>query len=184
MAAALPTPTMTPALRDWIEMVRARDATSLARCVKRRAPDLPRPAPPAEGAPYARTLLARASDGEVMLAAWRPGARSAPHDHGDAEGVVVVLAGAFDETRFDFAEGSLRRDSERRYRAWDTLAAPRGIIHQMGTESGGYTLHVYAPCIQGMRLYDVARRATLLVTGDTGAWLDERSGAEAVAWHA
>lgn len=117
-----------------------------------------------------------------MLAAWRPGARSAPHDHGNSEGVVIVLAGNFSETRFEFDGESLRRRGSERYAAWDALVAPHGAIHQMSTDGGGYTLHVYAPCIDAMRVYDITRRSTLLVTGDSGAWVDDRSGAAAVAW--
>lgn len=117
-----------------------------------------------------------------MLAAWRPGARSAPHDHGEAQGIVIVLAGTFVETRFEFDGGALAPRRNERHRAWDALTAPEGVIHQMGSEGIGFTLHVYAPCIDRMRVFDVARRSTLVVTGDSGAWVDDGASSERVAW--
>ena len=42
---------------------------------------------------YGRRVLAQTSRAEVVLAKWSSGATSAPHDHGEAKGFVLVLAG-------------------------------------------------------------------------------------------
>jgi hypothetical protein len=165
---------------DWIDCARFEGARELCARVRRSAAVLPQPASPREGEPYSRTLLARTAHGEVMLAAWREGARCAPHDHGGASGFVLVLAGSFRETRFEFDGEELRKRSERCVRAWEYSQAPEAAIHDLCAERGGITLHVYAPCIERMRVFDVEQRATLLVPGDRGAWV--QPVAERAAW--
>ena len=125
--------------------------------------------------PYGRALLYRAELGEVMLALWRPGARSAPHDHGQARGVVIVLAGSFTETSYVFDGHALRASAERELAPGALLRTQTGAIHDLEVVGEGLTLHLYLPSIHAMRVYDRDARATLQVTGECGAWLPEQT---------
>jgi predicted metal-dependent enzyme (double-stranded beta helix superfamily) len=128
----------------------------------------------AAGQPYGRVLLHHSGFGEVLLAGWRPGARSAPHDHGQARGLVAVLEGSFTETTYQFDGSELRVTNECDHSVGDLLRAPPGLVHDLRAADGGLTLHVYVPRIEAMRVYDVRERATLLITGDSGAWIPDR----------
>ena len=46
-------------------------------------------------------------------------------------------------------------------------------IHSMLALSAGTTLHLYAPSITGMRVFDTQARQTLIVADDCGAWLPD-----------
>jgi predicted metal-dependent enzyme (double-stranded beta helix superfamily) len=121
--------------------------------------------------PYARSVLHHGEKGEVMLAAWRRGGLSAPHDHGPARGFVVILEGQFFETTYRFDGRELRACAEHERTAGDLLEAPRGRIHDLYAGDEGLSLHVYVPRIHGMRVYDRTSRTTLRVTDDSGAWI-------------
>jgi quercetin dioxygenase-like cupin family protein len=121
--------------------------------------------------PYGRAVLHQTPLGEVMLATWRKGARSAPHDHGKARGFVLMLEGRFCETVHEFDGTDLRATQEREVAAGDVLHAPAGLIHDLAAKTRGLSLHVYLPGIDAMRVYDRRARATLLVAGRCGAWI-------------
>ncbi len=123
------------------------------------------------GEPYGRRPLFRDDGGEVMLAAWTPGAECAPHDHAGARGAVLVLAGRFVETEWLWRDGDLRRGRSRPWRAGDVIPVEPGGIHSMLDEDGGASLHFYVPPIAGMRVFDARLRQTLTVRDDCGAWL-------------
>lgn len=157
---------------DLLDLVRHdRDGLFLARAA-RHAAELAAARPVCvAGQPYGRVLLHHTGFGEVMLAGWRPGARSAPHDHGQARGLVAVLEGSFTETTYQFDGSELRATAERDHSLGDLLRAPPGLIHDLYAADGGLTLHVYVPRIAAMRVYDPRERTTLMVTGDSGAWI-------------
>ena len=145
-------------------------------------------AEPAAADPYGRRPLHRDAVGEVMLAGWRAGAECAPHDHAGGEGMVVVLAGTFTETDWIWRDGNLERGASRRWGAGDTIPVAVGGIHSMRAhddgKGGGTTLHLYRPAIAGMRVFDPARRETLAVRDDCGAWIprDEALIVSRTAW--
>jgi len=121
--------------------------------------------------PYARSVLHHGDRGEVMLAAWRRGGLSAPHDHGLARGFVVILEGQFLETTYRFDGNELRACAEHEHTTGALLQAPPGLIHDLYAAEDGLSLHVYVPRIHGMRVYDTVSRATLRVADDCGAWV-------------
>ncbi len=121
--------------------------------------------------PYARVLLHHSEQGEVMLATWRRGGLSAPHDHGLARGYVVILQGQFIETAYRFDGVDLRASARREHARGDLLEAEPGLIHDLYACDDGLSLHVYVPRIHGMRVYDRVSRATLRVADDCGAWV-------------
>ena len=128
-------------------------------------------AAPEPGEPYGRRPLHRDETGEVMLAGWSSGAECAPHDHAGGVGVVQVLDSLFTETDWVWRDGSLARGPSRRWRAGDSIPVVAGGIHSMMADGAGTTLHLYTPAISGMRVFDPARRQTLSVRDDCGAWV-------------
>ncbi|HEX3345090.1 MAG TPA: cysteine dioxygenase family protein [Polyangiaceae bacterium] len=166
---------MNPTWGDALACVTRRDAAALARLAMgwagegRAARPMPR-----VGQPYGRRVLFTSPEGEVMLASWRRGARCAPHDHGEARGLVLVLDGVFTEGVYEAtADGGIRAGSSRVVAAGDTLAVGHGLVHDMRAHGGGATLHVYVPGVHAMRVYDRDARATLLVAGGCGAWVPD-----------
>jgi hypothetical protein len=129
-----------------------------------------RPAPQS-GEPYGRRALHRDAIGEVMLAGWGTDAGCAPHDHGGGVGVVHVLEGAFTETDWLWGDGILSRGESRRWSAGESIPIAAGGIHSMVAHGAGTTLHLYCPAVSAMRVFDRARRQTLTVRDDCGAWV-------------
>jgi hypothetical protein len=121
--------------------------------------------------PYARLVLHHDDRGEVMLATWKRGGLSAPHDHGLARGFVAILMGKFVETSYRFDGADLRASGKQERATGDLLEAQPGQIHDLYARDDGLTLHVYAPRIHGMRVYDRQSRTTLRVADDCGAWV-------------
>jgi len=128
-------------------------------------------AAPKAGEPYGRRLLHRDQTGEVMLAGWGRDAACAPHDHAGGVGVVQVLDGAFTETDWVWRDGILAPGASRRWCAGQSIPVVAGGIHSMMAHGAGTTLHLYTPAISGMRVFDPARRQTLSVRDDCGAWV-------------
>jgi len=121
--------------------------------------------------PYGRRMLHRDETGEVMLAGWGADAECAPHDHAGGVGVVRVLAGAFTETDWVWRDGILTPGPSRRWGVGESIPVVAGGIHSMAAHGAGTTLHLYRPAISGMRVFDPARRQTLSVSDDCGAWV-------------
>jgi len=153
--------------------VKREDAAGLVALALSRADEARAARPmPRAGQPYGRRVLLATAEGEVMLASWRRGASCAPHDHGEARGVVVVLEGGFTEEVYAASSGGgIRGVSSRTVSAGDAIAVGRGLVHDMRAHGDGMTLHVYVPGVHAMRVYDREARATLLVAGDCGAWV-------------
>ena len=126
---------------------------------------------PEPGEPYGRRALHRDEAGEVMLAGWGTDEECAPHDHAGGVGVVRVLDGAFTETDWVWRDGILARGASRLWRAGEAIPVVAGGIHSMVAHGAGTTLHLYRPAISGMRVFDPARRQTLSVRDDCGAWV-------------
>ena len=167
----------TPPRSNWdaaLAYVTLGDRHALAQMALARSDEAlaARPMPRA-GQPYGRRVLMASSEGEVMLASWRRGASCAPHDHGEARGVVIVLDGRFTEVAYAVSAGGLRPVSTRTVSAGDALSVDEGLVHDMRAHGDGLTLHVYVPGVHAMRVYDRATRATLLVAGDCGAWVPD-----------
>ena len=137
---------------------------------------------PLAGQPYGRRVLFHdGQGGEVMLATWHGHARTAPHEHGGAHGLVFVVSGTFEErehTREGNGLGAVR--SSRTWREGDGIVVAPEIVHDMTSQTKGVTLHVYAGALAPFSLYDLARRETVRATG--GAWLPADSVLSRDAW--
>ena len=125
----------------------------------------------AEGEPYGRRVLYRDGVGEVVLASWSGNEACAPHDHGTSLGAVFVVQGHFRETVYRMQSGLLEAVSRRDFARGDLLPVEREEIHGMEPLEPGVTLHVYAPPISCMRVFDRDRREALTVADECGAWI-------------
>ena len=119
--------------------------------------------PPPSDAPRRSSVRLLATDAyEAWLLAWPPGSSIEPHDHGDAHGVFVVIAGAVVETRW--------RHSRRQRRVLgvgDSSVVRVGAVHDVAAAGADAALsvHVYSPPLQTMRFYDPdGRRVTAVET--------------------
>lgn len=128
--------------------------------------------PLAENAePYSRRVIHSGADGEVMVARWRAGAECAPHDHGDAIGIVAVLEGDFFEQSYGWNNGLVRVGPERFLTEGAAVPADPGEVHSMRALGEGYTLHFYSPAIHKMRVYDEKNGIVYTVADNCGAWI-------------
>jgi predicted metal-dependent enzyme (double-stranded beta helix superfamily) len=127
--------------------------------------------PPSAHEPYGRHVLHATPRGEVMLATWHAGERCAPHDHGASRGRVVVLDGAFRETVFGWTGEELVACADRAIAAGAVLTVEQGLVHAMGCDASGATLHVYTPRVEAMRVHDRDARETFVVAEACGAWV-------------
>ncbi len=162
------------AVSSWSAVLRSMRA-AVPLILEARTDLLRLRAPPGPGEPYGRLPLHRDAEGEVMLAGWTA-AECAPHDHAGGEGLVCILDGAFTETEWLWRDGGLERGACRRWSAGDAIPVAPGTIHSMIAHDAGTTLHLYRPAISGMRVFDPARRETLLVRDDCGAWVPRDEG--------
>jgi cysteine dioxygenase len=127
--------------------------------------------PAAPGEPYGRRVLHRDGIGEVVLARWSGKEACAPHDHGTSQGAVFVLEGRFRETVYRMQGGMLEARERREVQRTDVLSVLRDEIHGMEPLEPSVTLHVYAPPISCMRVFDRDRREALTVRDECGAWI-------------
>jgi len=134
------------------------------------------------GEPYAREVVHRCAEGEVLLAWWWAGACCAAHDHGGAQGSVVVLRGHFQERSFAFDGGRLHRIAQRELGVGECIAVAPDAIHAMSAREDGITLHVYTASTRHMRVYDTTSRTTWLIGEDGGAWLPASTSQRGQPW--
>jgi cysteine dioxygenase len=125
--------------------------------------------------PYGRKVLFRSEKFEVMLATWASGAECAPHDHGDARGIVWLVEGDFTETHYELTENLTVIGKPLSRPAGTLLRVTPGDIHSMVAHKGGMSLHIYTPSIHDMKVFDTEKRRTLVVTDDCGAWVPHPS---------
>lgn len=128
---------------------------------------------PNDGEPYSRSILRVDDEIEIMLARWRPGHRCAPHDHGGSGGFVVAVEGTFQERRFSWDGAQLVVTETTTRPEGDAIRITPDVIHDMGAQAGGLSLHLYNPPAPGMRLFDLERAEALELVGDYGAWIPE-----------
>jgi predicted metal-dependent enzyme (double-stranded beta helix superfamily) len=105
---------------------------------------------------YARVLLARTEDVEVLVLGWLPGQRSPIHDHGLSHGYVKVLAGEGSDDSFALV-GDRAVHAERRGFAEGAILEERpDQVHRVVNTSSNVliTLHAYAPCLRGARTHE------------------------------
>lgn len=130
---------------------------------------------PDDDKPYGRHLLHAGNEGEALVMGWRDDASCAPHDHGSARGVVLVLRGEGVEQEWTIEGEGVRPGRSRTLLAPSMMHVRPGVVHSMTARGSAVTLHLYTPAITDMRVYDVERRRTLVVANDCGAWIPDDS---------
>lgn len=130
------------------------------------------PLPENDTQPYTKVSLATTDFIEVMLVCWLPNKITAPHDHGQSFCVVKLLTGHLSNTLFDVNQQILVPREQHTYKTNDIHYVPAGQIHAEGslTHDLGYSLHLYVPPIQNMRVYDLDTNQGHIVTKGAGAW--------------
>ncbi len=116
-------------------------------------------------------MIAAGPTGEVALSSWSAGVWCAPHDHGVAGTLVLILEGSFIERRYAFRDGALWETGDRPLAPGQTTRLASGEVHAMLATESGRTLHLYAPYPGPMRVYDAAGKRTLTLAETAGAWL-------------
>ncbi|MYL34514.1 hypothetical protein GLW08_13390 [Pontibacillus yanchengensis] len=122
--------------------------------------------------PYYRKLLYQNEQVELLVMNWSE-LECAPHDHGHSYGWIQVIRGTSENTIYEVNGNQIpeelfsMNESER-----SVFFAPKKGVHKMkGTSDAGLvTLHLYAPPITGMKVYDLETCAACVVSDDCGAW--------------
>lgn len=92
---------------------------------------------------YARHLVVKSHNVEIILVCWLPGQSSPVHGHGPSDSVMVVLEGELAYTNI-YPDG---RKVSGILRSGDVGHAPVGVQHQIANNGQQelVTLHIYAP---------------------------------------
>ncbi|GAF14719.1 cysteine desulfurase [Bacillus sp. JCM 19046] len=123
--------------------------------------------------PYYRKLLYQSDEVELLVMNWS-NLDCAPHDHGSSYGWIQVIGGACKNTLFQVEGNELPEEIfHKTYQQGSTFFAPQKAVHKMNGENGLVTLHLYAPPITGMKVYDLERCRMCIVADDCGAWWPE-----------
>jgi predicted metal-dependent enzyme (double-stranded beta helix superfamily) len=121
---------------------------------------------------YARNLVCRTPEFELLVLCWRPGQQSTIHDHDGALNAIKVYRGELTSRLYAPASGAPPRAAgpvklleEQRVRALDGLAGiDRDGIHQLANRSSEdlVTIHVYSPALMQLTVYSEDAPATQL----------------------
>lgn len=95
---------------------------------------------------YARHLVLRTDNVEIIVVCWLPGQSSPVHGHGPSDAIMVILEGTMSYTNF-YPDG---RKVSGIWQAGDIGHAPVGVQHQISNFSNAplMTLHIYSPPLQ------------------------------------
>lgn len=128
--------------------------------------------------PYGRNILFNNGKVEVVMLTWAEGSVCDVHDHGNSCGVVKVVKGHISNIIYSLnpVTGEPVHQEERYVMNQVFFEVPKGCWHQMKNnqeENRAFTLHVYAPPIEDMKVYDSEKKQLVTVSDDCGAWLTE-----------
>lgn len=110
---------------------------------------------------YARNLVCRTPEVELLVLCWRPGQRSTIHDHAGSLNAVRVHRGALASRLFApvvgaaAGRGPVTLASEEVVPAGGLTGLDRGGIHQLANLSADdlVTVHAYAPPLTAVTVY-------------------------------
>jgi cysteine dioxygenase len=108
---------------------------------------------------YARNLIHKSADFEVLVLCWRAGQRSPIHDHGDSICAVQVVAGVLSADNYRrSAAGHLRADYSEDLKPGSVLSIQTTEIHQVSNlqDAGDViSLHFYLAPLENNRVFSV-----------------------------
>ena len=124
--------------------------------------------------PYGRNILINNGTIEVVFLSWGPNRICDVHDHGVSCGLVKVIKGNISNIIYspDKATGEPIHQQEE-YVVDDVfIEVPKDSWHQMknNLDEFSYTLHVYAPPVTDMQVFDKEKKQLITVNDKCGAW--------------
>jgi cysteine dioxygenase len=125
--------------------------------------------------PYGRKLVYKSEHVEALVMNWNDRIECSPHDHGDSYGWVAVVGGKTTHKLYKIDPETEMPIIHKVEITKEPFFAHKKQIHSMvnNEEEPLVTFHVYAPPIQGMKVYDLERCAACIVSDDCGAWWPE-----------
>ena len=127
--------------------------------------------------PYGRNKIFNNGRIEIVFLTWGPGEICDVHDHGESCGLVKVVKGNISNIIYsqDPETGEPKHQQEE-YVVDDVfIEVPKDSWHQMknNLDDYTYTLHVYAPPVENMQVFNQAQKQLITVDEDCGAWTTE-----------
>ena len=117
---------------------------------------------------YARNLVCRSADFELLVLCWKPGHESTIHDHAGSLNAVRVHRGELTSRVFVPAAGRpagagpVELLAEERVRLGGWTGVDRGGIHHLANTAAEdlVTVHVYAPPLTELNVYSTSAATT------------------------
>ena len=127
--------------------------------------------------PYGRNILINNGSIEIVFLSWGPDQICDVHDHGESCGLVKVVKGNISNIIYspDKDTGEPIHQQEE-YVVDDVfIEVPKDSWHQMknNLDEFTYTLHVYAPPVTDMQVFDKEKKLLITVDEECGAWTTE-----------
>src|SRR5918996_5326299 len=109
---------------------------------------------------YARNLVYKERQFEIMIMCWHAGQRSSIHDHAGSLGGIKILQGELTESVFGrAANGMIKSLSSAEYAIEDTCVEETSLIHQISNLQAGngrtVSVHIYVPPLVRMNVYSL-----------------------------
>jgi cysteine dioxygenase len=109
---------------------------------------------------YARNLVYKDREFEIMIMCWKAGQRSSIHDHAGSLGGIRILQGELTECLFErAANGMIKSLSSADYAIEDTRVEETSLVHQISNlqaeEGKTVSVHIYIPPLVRMNVYSL-----------------------------
>jgi cysteine dioxygenase len=109
---------------------------------------------------YARNLVYKDREFEIMIMCWKAGQRSSIHDHAGSLGGIRILQGELTECLFErAANGMIKSLSSADYAIEEARVEETSLIHQISNlqaeEGKTVSVHIYIPPLVRMNVYSL-----------------------------
>jgi cysteine dioxygenase len=109
---------------------------------------------------YARNLVYKDREFEIMIMCWKAGQRSSIHDHAGSLGGIRILQGELTECLFErAANGMIKSLSSADYAIEEPRVEETSLIHQISNlqaeEGKTVSVHIYIPPLVRMNVYSL-----------------------------
>jgi cysteine dioxygenase len=109
---------------------------------------------------YARNLVYKDREFEIMIMCWHAGQRSSIHDHAGSLGGIKILQGELTESQFNqAANGMIKALSSADYSIDATRVEETSLIHQISNLQAenrtAVSVHIYVPLLVRMNVYSL-----------------------------
>lgn len=109
---------------------------------------------------YARNLVKKTPEYEIMIMCWNSGQRSSIHDHAGSLGGLKVLSGMLTESMFERApNGMIKSQHSTDHGEGAMRVEEAGLIHQISNlqvaSQQAISVHIYVPPLTRMNVYSL-----------------------------